>query len=102
MPDEPHVDADMSAHYATGQEHERLRGWGRLEFVRTKELLARHLPPPPAVALDVGGGPGAYAIWLAEQGYRVHLLDPIDLHVQQTREGVVPASRGPLGERTGR
>jgi ubiquinone/menaquinone biosynthesis C-methylase UbiE len=77
------VDADMSAYYAAGEEQGRLSGWGRLEFVRTQELLARHLPPPPAVVLDVGGGPGAYAKWLAEQGHRVHLLDPIELHVEQ-------------------
>jgi hypothetical protein len=27
-----------------------------LERVRTQELLARFLPPPPATVLDVGGG----------------------------------------------
>jgi SAM-dependent methyltransferase len=77
------VDADMSAYYAAGQEQGRLSGWGRLEFVRTQELLSRHLPAPPAVVLDVGGGPGAYARWLAEQGYEVHLIDPVELHVEQ-------------------
>jgi hypothetical protein len=29
-----------------------------LEFVPAQELLARHLPAPPADVLDVGGGPG--------------------------------------------
>jgi ubiquinone/menaquinone biosynthesis C-methylase UbiE len=95
MPEEPRLDPDMSAYYGTGREQERLRGSCRLEFVRTKELLARHLPPPPAVVLDVGGGPGAYAVWLAEEGYRVHLLDPIELHVRQAREASLhhPAAR---------
>jgi SAM-dependent methyltransferase len=77
------VDGDIAAYYAAGLEQERLSSWGRLELIRSQELLARHLPPPPAVVLDVGGGPGAYARWLAEQGYRVHLLDPIELHVEQ-------------------
>jgi ubiquinone/menaquinone biosynthesis C-methylase UbiE len=86
MPDDPGLDRDMAAYYAAGEERGRLAGWGRLEFVRTKELLARHLPPPPAVVVDVGGGPGAYAIWLAAEGYRVHLLDPVELHVEQARE----------------
>lgn len=65
-----------------------------LEFVRTQALLERYLPPVPSVVADVGGGPGRYAIWLAERGYRVHLLDPIALHIEQAREasGVRPRS----------
>jgi hypothetical protein len=50
------------------------RGTSRIEFVRTKELLQRFLPSPPATILDVGGGPGAYATWLADLGYRVQLV----------------------------
>jgi ubiquinone/menaquinone biosynthesis C-methylase UbiE len=36
--------------------------------------------------LDVGGGPGAYAEWLAAVGYEVRLVDPVPLHVQQAGE----------------
>jgi ubiquinone/menaquinone biosynthesis C-methylase UbiE len=36
--------------------------------------------------LDVGGGPGRYAAWLAGRGYPVTLLDPVSLHVNQARE----------------
>jgi ubiquinone/menaquinone biosynthesis C-methylase UbiE len=82
----PQIDSDLAAYYAAGKEQGRLSGWGRLELVRTQALLDRHLPPPPAVVLDVGGGPGAYALWLAERGHRVHLLDPIELHVRQAAE----------------
>src|SRR5215203_1900883 len=46
-------------------------------------LLRRHLPPVPARVLDVGGGPGAYARWLADLGYDVYLVDPVPLHVEQ-------------------
>ncbi|HSB60293.1 MAG TPA: class I SAM-dependent methyltransferase, partial [Vicinamibacteria bacterium] len=56
-----------------------------LERARTQELVRRHLPPPPAAVLDVGGGAGAYAFWLAELGYEVHLVDPVPLHVEQAR-----------------
>jgi ubiquinone/menaquinone biosynthesis C-methylase UbiE len=74
-------------HYGTGYELERLgEGASRIEFTRTKELLRRFLPPPPAVVLDVGGGPGTYAIWLADLGYRVHLIDSVPLHVEQAAE----------------
>ena len=47
----------------------RLRAHGVLERVRTQELLARFLPPPPATVLDVGGGTGVQADWLAQRGY---------------------------------
>nr|WP_043486363.1 MULTISPECIES: class I SAM-dependent methyltransferase [Streptomyces] len=56
---------------------------GRLEMVRTQELLRRHLPSAPARILDVGGGPGTHARWLTEDGHRVHLVDPIPRHIEQ-------------------
>jgi SAM-dependent methyltransferase len=64
--------------------------------VRTQELLARYLPPAPATVLDVGGGPGAYAVWLARRGYAVHLLDPVELHVAQAREAAARQPDAPL------
>jgi ubiquinone/menaquinone biosynthesis C-methylase UbiE len=78
---------EAQRHYRDGIELSRLqRGSGSLEFARTRELLTRHLPQPPAVVLDIGGGPGAYACWLAELGYTVHLIDPVPLHVEQASE----------------
>ena len=41
------------------------QGACQVEFERTKEVLLRYLPPPPAQILDIGGGPGAYSFWLA-------------------------------------
>jgi SAM-dependent methyltransferase len=84
------VDDSILEHYAEGVELDRMAGpSSRIEFARTKELLERFLPPAPALVLDVGGGPGVYAAWLVEQGYRVHLVDPVPLHVEQahTRGG---------------
>ncbi len=54
--------------------------WERLdrhqtEFAVTMRALAEYLPQPPASILDVGGGPGRYAIALAELGYDVTLVD---------------------------
>jgi ubiquinone/menaquinone biosynthesis C-methylase UbiE len=76
-------DPAMLEHYAGQDEGERLvrSGHGRLELVRTRELLARHLPQPPAKVLDVGGATGVHASWLADQGFHVHLLDPVPRHV---------------------
>jgi SAM-dependent methyltransferase len=56
---------------------------GRLELLRTQEILRRFLPPVPARVLDVGGGPGAHARWLTADGYSVHLIDPVPVHVEQ-------------------
>lgn len=79
-------DSDLQAHYARGAEDNRLTsGVGLLEFERTKELLLRHLPPPPATVADIGGGPGAYALWLASLGYQVEHRDIVELHVEQLR-----------------
>lgn len=77
---------EIEAHYLQSGESERLSNeWGELERLRTQAILARHLPPPPAVVLDVGGAAGAYAFPLAKQGYAVHLVDPVELHLEQAR-----------------
>lgn len=76
---------EVTDYYNRGEERGRLaedaRGW--LEGARTRALLECLLPPPPARVLDVGGGAGVYASWLADRGYQVHLVDPVPLHVEQ-------------------
>jgi S-adenosylmethionine-dependent methyltransferase len=47
---------------------------GRLEYALTTRLLQPHLPAAGRV-LDIGGGPGRYAAWLAGLGLRVSLAD---------------------------
>jgi len=80
------IPGEIEAHYRQAEESQRLSNeWGELERVRTEAILSRHLPPPPAVILDVGGAAGAYAFPLAKQGYEVHLIDPVDLHREQAR-----------------
>jgi len=59
---------------------------GQIEFARTQEIITRYLPAPPAVVLDIGGGAGPYACWLAKIGYEVHLVDAVDLHIEQAQE----------------
>ena len=80
------MDEQVRAYYERGVELGRLeQGYSRIELARTKELLDRHLPRPPASLLDVGGGPGVYAEWLAERGFQVHLVDGSPLHVEEAR-----------------
>jgi SAM-dependent methyltransferase len=89
------IDPAIESHYDTGYERTRLfrEAHPSLEYVRSLELLERLLPQPPALVLDVGGGPGTYAIPLARRGYTVHLVDPVPLHVEQaTAAGSDPAA----------
>lgn len=67
---------------------------GRLELVRTQELLRAVLPAAPADVLDVGGGPGVHAHWLTEDCYRVHLVDPVPHHVDQAARRGLSAGIG--------
>ena len=79
--------AAISGYYDRGGEVDRLTaGRGRLEFLRTQDVLRRLLPPSPARVLDVGGGTGVHARWLAADGYQVRLVDPMPLHVRHAGE----------------
>lgn len=78
---------ELSAYYARGGEDARIiHGRNRLELLRTREVLSRVLPDPPARVLDVGGASGVHALWLVEAGYDVHLVDPVALHIRQARQ----------------
>jgi ubiquinone/menaquinone biosynthesis C-methylase UbiE len=79
-----HLASEIVAHYSEGVEQPRLgEGTSNLEYERTRRLLQRYLPAPPASILDIGGGPGVYARWLTDEGYTVHLVDAVPLHVEQ-------------------
>ena len=78
-----HSRRSMEQYYAEFPEDDRLKsGFGQLEFERTKTIVQRFLPSPPAVVADVGGGTGPYSFWLASLGYVVHLIDPSTRLVQ--------------------
>ena len=79
---------EILSFYRQTRESERLTNdvRGQIEFARTQEIITRYLPGPPAVVLDIGGGSGPYACWLAKTGYEVHLVDPVDLHIEQAKE----------------
>jgi SAM-dependent methyltransferase len=80
------IDSEILDYYRDGKEEQRLiSSFGRLERIRTWEILERLLPPAPCKVLDVGGGTGVYAIPLAGRGYRVYLIDPVPLHVERAR-----------------
>lgn len=87
----------IAAHYASGYEADRLhQGAGQLDRERSRELLGRFLPPAPATVLDIGGGPGGHACWLAARGYQVHLIDITPLHVELARQASARQPQAPL------
>ena len=88
---------EILRYYMQGKEATRLFiGIGPLEYTRTKELISRYLPRPPQIILDVGGGPGAYACWLARKGNDVYLIDAVPMHVQQARQASEGQPETPL------
>src|ERR1035441_2770581 len=46
--------------------------------------------PHPGSALDLAGGAGRHAIWLAKQGWEVTLIDVSDAGVEQARQNAGP------------
>jgi hypothetical protein len=81
------IESEIEKYYRKGMESGRLTGvLGELERLRTQAILARNLPPPPKTILDVGGAAGVHAFPLAKLGYQVHLIDPVELHLQQARD----------------
>src|SRR5262249_21752062 len=83
---ESKIPKEISRYYQEVAEEGRLgAGVSQLEFARTKEVVLRYPPPPPATILDVGGAAGAYALWLAERGYQVRLIDPVPRLVEEAR-----------------
>lgn len=93
------VPPEIFEHYSTGYEAQRLqRGASHIELVRSQEIIMRYIPKPPAIVFDIGGGPGVYAFWLAQQGYEVHLFDVNPLHIEQARQTNLSQPDAPLAE----
>ena len=97
-------DATLAAaddHYARGLERDRLADpLGQVEFIRTQQILLRHLPAAPATVADICCGPGRYALWLAGLGYRVRHRDRFAPHVDQLRRDAAgsPAVEAAVGD----
>ncbi len=91
---------DLRAYYAGGGGHDE---WARLatqpgavEWAVNTDAIARRLPPGARV-LDIGGGPGRYAIWLAARG-RVTLADLSPELLDIARDRIAEAGVGALVE----
>src|SRR5262245_13894982 len=80
------LDPAIQSFYERTAEEDRLQiGVSQLEGLRTRTLIEQYAPPPPAMVLDIGGAAGVYSSWLAQKGYRVHLIDPVERLVNEAR-----------------
>jgi SAM-dependent methyltransferase len=80
------IPPEIIRHYESNDEGPRINeGLGRLELLRTREILRRHLPGGPLRILDVGGATGVHAQWLAADGHSVHIVDFVPGHVERAR-----------------
>ena len=79
---------EVREHYeAEIVEADRLsRGAGRLELLRTQDIIRQRIPARSLTILDVGGAAGVHAAWLADDGHSVHVVDPMANHVEQARQ----------------
>jgi SAM-dependent methyltransferase len=82
----PQLAPEILEHYRAFDEARRLTsGSGPLELARTQEIVRRRLPDGALDVIDVGGGTGVHAAWLAHDGHRVALVDPVAEHVERAR-----------------
>jgi len=87
---------DVRRHYDDYGEREwaRLEDLhGRVQFEVTTNLVRRYLKPGDHV-LDAGSGPGRYALWLAQRGAQVFLVDISGRQLELAREKIREAGAG--------
>lgn len=69
-------DNQILEYYNAGAEKGRLEnGIGKIEFLRTKQIITRYLSNEKKLIYDIGGGTGTYSRWLASLGHEVHMFE---------------------------
>jgi ubiquinone/menaquinone biosynthesis C-methylase UbiE len=77
----------VAAYYDQYDEKQRLTQFeGRLEWVRTCEIIGRYLQGGGSTIADIGGAAGAYSFWLQALGNQVHLLDLSEKNLSDARQ----------------
>ena len=77
------ISSELENFYNKASEETRLeKGMGIFEFQRIKALIKKHIFKPNCTIIDVGGGTGKYSEWLAKEAHSVHLIEPVEKHIQ--------------------
>ncbi|WP_288955024.1 class I SAM-dependent methyltransferase [uncultured Polaribacter sp.] len=77
------ISKELEDFYNIASEETRLeKGMGIFEFERIKELIQQHISKPNSTIIDVGGGTGKYSEWLAKNGHKVQLIEPVLKHIK--------------------
>src|SRR6185436_3429824 len=80
------INKEIEEYYKSGIEKERLKAdISQLEEVRTREIFLRYMESVPLKIADVGGGSGVYSFWLKSLGHHVHLVDPVEVNLENAR-----------------
>lgn len=83
MKSEQLIPRNIEMFYNKASEETRLeKGMGLFEFERIKSLIEKYLSTSSSKIIDVGGGTGKYAEWLAKKGHEVYLVEPVAKHLQ--------------------
>lgn len=83
MKKKPLISKELEDFYNKASEETRLeKGMGIFEFERIKALIEKQISAPNSTIIDVGGGTGKYAEWLAKSGHKVHLIEPVLKHIK--------------------
>ncbi len=67
--------------------------YGRIEFATTLYLLECYFPKSGHL-LDIGCGPGTYALELLKRGYKVSLLDIAEEELALAKQALAKANHG--------
>lgn len=87
MYSKPLISRNIDLFYSNASEETRLdKGMGIFEFERIKTLIEKYIPHNTSRILDIGGGTGKYAEWLAKKGHEVHLVEPVSKHIAIARK----------------
>ena len=79
---------ELIRHYTEARDEDRRLqdGVGPFEYERTIALIGEYLGRDKLIIVDAGGGPGAYALWLAEQRHEVHVIDLVPRHIDTVKD----------------
>jgi len=77
---------DVFDYYESQYDEDGRSSRNPLEFIRTKEIIARYLGNSKLKIADICGATGVYSYWLALRGHEVHLLDLSAKHIEQARK----------------